>query len=79
MALAVKAACRRRGLNWRQVAGHSLRSGFITTAAGAGVESRDIMAVSGHKSEAVMRFYIQASGLGAKHAVPAAFGGRRKP
>jgi len=74
VALIVKAAAKRVGIDARQLAGHSLRSGFITTAATAGVESRDIMAVTGHKSEAVMRGYIQDAGLGAKRAVSAAFG-----
>jgi len=74
VALIVKAAAERAGLEPRQFAGHSLRSGFITEAAGAGVESRDIMAQTGHKSEAVMRGYIQDAGLGASAAVKAAFG-----
>ena len=74
VALIVKAASKRAGGDGRQFAGHSLRSGFITTAASAGVESRDIMSVTGHKSEAVMRGYIQDAGLGAKRAVSAAFG-----
>jgi hypothetical protein len=50
-----------------------LRSGFITEAASAGVESRDIMAQTGHKSETVMRGYIKDAGLGASAAVKAAF------
>jgi len=74
VALLVKARAADAGLDPRQFAGHSLRSGFITTAAVAGVESRDIMAVTGHKSEAVMRSYIQDAGLGAKRAISAAFG-----
>ena len=74
VAAIVKAAAERAGIDPRQFAGHSLRSGFITTAASAGVESRDIMAVTGHKSEAVMRGYIQDAGLGAKRAIKKAFG-----
>lgn len=74
VALTVKAAAERAGLEARQFAGHSLRSGFITEAANAGVESRDIMSQTGHKSEAVMRGYIQDSGRGAVEAVRAAFG-----
>ena len=60
-----------------QFAGHSLRRGFITAAANAGVASRDIMAQTGHKSETVMRGYIQDAGLGAASAVKAAFGERQ--
>ena len=74
VALIVKAAAKRAGLEARQFAGHSLRSGFITEAAQAGVLSRDIMAQTGHKSEAVMRAYIQDAGLGALTAAQAAFG-----
>lgn len=74
VSLILKAAAEAVGIDPRQLAGHSLRSGFITAAAEAGVESRDIMAVSGHKSEAVMRGYIQDAGKGAKRAIKAAFG-----
>lgn len=74
VALVLKAAAEAVGIDPRQFGAHSLRSGFITTAAEAGVESRDIMAVSGHKSEAVMRGYIQDAGKGAKRAIRAAFG-----
>ena len=74
VSLIVKATAERAGLDPRQLAGHSLRSGFITTAAVAGVDSRDIMAVTGHKSQAVMQGYIQDAGLGAKRAISTAFG-----
>jgi site-specific recombinase XerD len=74
VAAIVKAAALRAGFDARQLAGHSLRSGFITAAAVAGVDSRDIMAVTGHKSQAVMQSYIQDAGIGAKRAVSAAFG-----
>ena len=76
VALIVKSAAKRAGLESRQFAGHSLRSGFITEAAQAGVLSRDIMAQTGHKSEAVMRDYIQDAGLGALNAAQAALGER---
>lgn len=76
VALIIKSAAKRAGLESRQFAGHSLRSGFITEAAQAGVLSRDIMAQTGHKSEAVMRDYIQDAGLGALSAAQAAFGER---
>jgi integrase len=74
VALVVKSLAERAGLDPRQFSGHSLRSGFITAAATAGVESRDIMAQTGHKSENVMRGYIQDAGRGAMGAVRAAFG-----
>jgi integrase len=74
VALIVKHLAEHAGLDPRQFSGHSLRSGFITAAATAGVESRDIMAQTGHKSENVMRGYIQDAGRGASAAVRAAFG-----
>lgn len=73
IALIVKAAAISIGMDPGRVAGHSLRSGFISEAASAGVESRNIMAQTGHKTEAVMRAYIQDAGLGATAAVKAAF------
>jgi len=76
VALIVKEAARRAGLDARQFAGHSLRSGFITEASGADEESRHIMAQTGHASEATMRGYIQDAGRGAASAVRAAFGER---
>ena len=74
VARVVKGAAARAGFEASQFAGHSLRSGFITEAASAGEQSRDIMAQSGHQSEAVMRGYIQDAGVGAMSAVRAAFG-----
>lgn len=70
----VKDAAQRAGLEPVQFAGHSLRSGFITEAAGAGVEDRDIAAQTGHKSMTVLHGYIQDAGRGAMGAVKAAFG-----
>jgi integrase len=55
----VKRAAARAGLNAATLAGHSLRSGFITTAAKRGKSTRAIMDQSGHRSEAVMLGYIQ--------------------
>jgi integrase len=74
VAIVVKRLAQQAGLDPRGFSGHSLRSGFTTAAASAGVESRDIMAQTGHRSEAVMRGYIQDAGLGASVAVRAAFG-----
>ncbi len=78
VALIVKRSAERAGLDAVNLAGHSLRSGFVTEAANAGVESRDIMAQTGHRSEAVMRDYIQDAGLGASAAVRGAFGEKKK-
>ena len=40
-------------------AGHSLRAGFITSAAAAGVSTHDIMRHSQHKREETLRKYIR--------------------
>ena len=43
--------------------GHSLRSGFATTAASFGAEERSIMQMTGHKSTQMVRRYIQEANL----------------
>ena len=49
------------GLNLERVSGHSLRSGFMTTAAVHGKNLAAIMRQSGHKSERVALGYIRAA------------------
>lgn len=50
--------------SWRHpYAGHSLRSGFATTAARNGASEAAIMRQTGHRSLQVVRGYIQAGGL----------------
>jgi integrase len=46
-------------LDPRRYAGHSLRAGFITSAAAAGVPTHDIMRQSDHKREETLRRYIR--------------------
>jgi integrase len=55
----VKRAAARAGFDATVRAGHSLRSGFITTAAKRGKSTRAIMDQSGHRSERVLHGYIQ--------------------
>lgn len=43
----------------KRYAGHSLRAGFITSAAAAGVSTHDIMRQSGHTREETLRKYIR--------------------
>ena len=43
--------------------GHSLRSGFATSAAEFGAEERNIMAMTGHKTTQMVRRYIQEANL----------------
>lgn len=73
VALLIKRAAQAAGLEPRQFAGHSLRSGFITAAASAGSQEWEIQEQTGHRSTAVLRGYIRDAGRGAKRAVLAAF------
>ena len=51
------------GLDPNKYAGHSLRSGFATSAAESGAEERNIMAMTGHKTTQMVRRYIQEANL----------------
>ena len=52
-----------RWLDPTDYAGHSLRAGFATSAAAAGVEEREIARQTGHQSMAVLRRYIREGEL----------------
>ena len=43
--------------------GHSLRSGFATVAADAGADERSIMAMTGHKTNQMVRRYIREANI----------------
>lgn len=58
VALVIKAAADRANIS-ADLSGHSLRSGFITSALDSGASERSIMNQSGHKSVTVMRSYQQ--------------------
>ncbi len=47
------------GLEWKEFAGHSLRSGFVTTAARRGRDLDSIMVTTRHRSVATVREYVQ--------------------
>ena len=51
------------GIDSKNYSGHSLRSGFATSAAEAGAEERSIMAMTGHKSSEMVRRYIKEANL----------------
>tara|TARA_B100000989_G_C19520194_1_gene463774 strand:- start:1716 stop:2633 length:918 start_codon:yes stop_codon:yes gene_type:complete len=51
------------GLDPDKYGGHSLRSGFATSAAEAGAEERNIMTMTGHKSTQMVRRYIKEANL----------------
>jgi site-specific recombinase XerD len=59
----VKAAAARIGIDPESVSGHSLRSGLATSAGAAGAPERMIMRTTGHRSEAMVRRYIQAGNI----------------
>lgn len=63
VARVVKAAVAAAGYDPTTFAGHSLRSGFITTAAREGVAERHIQNQSRHKSLPVLRGYIRRGSL----------------
>ena len=63
VALIIKRYANKAGLDSSKYAGHSLRSGFATTAAEFGAEERNIMAMTGHKTTQMVRRYIQEANL----------------
>ena len=63
VALLIKEYLKLAGIDNRNYSGHSLRSGFATTAAEAGAEERSIMAMTGHKSTEMVRRYIKEANL----------------
>lgn len=60
VARVVKSAGELVGINPQVLGGHSLRSGFATSAAAADIEERVIARTTGHKSLTVLRGYIQS-------------------
>ena len=63
VALIIKKYANLAGLDSEKYAGHSLRSGFATSAAESGAEERNIMAMTGHKSTEMVRRYIKEANL----------------
>jgi len=63
VALIIKKYANYAGLDSHRYAGHSLRSGFATSAAESGAEERNIMAMTGHKSTEMVRRYIKEANL----------------
>ena len=63
VALTVKKYAAIAGLDANKYSGHSLRSGFATSAAELGAEERSIMAMTGHKTTQMVRRYIQEANL----------------
>ena len=63
VALLIKNYLKLAGIESRHYSGHSLRSGFATSAAESGAEERTIMAMTGHKSTEMVRRYIKEANL----------------
>mgnify|MGYP005993965907 FL=1 len=63
VALLIKDYLKIAGIECRNYSGHSLRSGFATSAAESGAEERSIMAMTGHKSTEMVRRYIKEANL----------------
>ena len=69
VALIVKKYVALIGLDPSLYSGHSLRAGFATASAQAGVEERLIMEQTGHKSVVMVRRYIREASLFDQHAM----------
>jgi site-specific recombinase XerD len=63
VALLIKEYLNLAGIDSKNFSGHSLRSGFATSAAESGVEERSIMSMTGHKSSEMVRKYIKEANL----------------
>ena len=63
VALLIKEYLKLAGIDSKNYSGHSLRSGFATSAADSGAEERSIIAMTGHKSSEMVRRYIKEANL----------------
>ena len=63
VALLIKEYLNIAGIDNKNYSGHSLRSGFATSAAESGAEERSIMTMTGHKSTEMVRRYIKEANL----------------
>ena len=63
VALLVKEYLELAGIDSKNYSGHSLRSGFATSAAESGAEERSIKAMTGHKSTEMVRRYIKEANI----------------
>ena len=61
VALIVKRRAQAGGVPPTFLSGHSLRAGYATAAAAAGIEERKIANVTRHKNLPVLRGYIRAA------------------
>jgi site-specific recombinase XerD len=68
VALIVKAHARLLGLDADQFSGHSLRAGFLTSAAKRGASIFKMMDVSRHRSVDTLRGYVRDAEIFKDHA-----------
>ena len=68
VALVVKRYADAAGLDPDEFAGHSLRSGFLTSAAEGGADALRMMEVSRHKRVETVREYVRRANLFRGHA-----------
>jgi integrase len=68
VSLRVKLLAKRAGHDPATFSGHSLRSGFLTSAAESGADVFKMMEVSRHKSMDTLRGYVRRTDLFKKHA-----------
>ena len=64
----VKHYAAKTGLTVADFSGHSLRSGFLTSAARANASPFKMMEISGHKSIETLAGYIRSENLSENHA-----------
>lgn len=70
----VKKYAKLAGLDPEELAGHSLRAGYVTEAANHNQPLWKIKQQTGHKSDAILQRYIRDQGRGAGDATRSAFG-----
>jgi len=63
VALLIKEYLKLANIDSKNYSGHSLRSGFATSAAESGAEERSIMSMTGHKSAEMVRRYIKEANI----------------
>ena len=63
VAILIKKYLLAAGFDPKKYSGHSLRSGFATTAASSGADEKSIMTMTGHKTTQMVRRYIKESNL----------------
>ena len=63
VAILIKKYLLAAGFDPKKYSGHSLRSGFATTAASSGADEKSIMTMTGHKTTQMLRRYIKESNL----------------